>query len=338
MPDAAQQAHDERPATGVEAGDLEILSRGPIHEAFAALPQTRTSAPRSVPEFPPGVGESVPRFRPAGAADTVWIPGYWDWNDEVDSWVWITGVCARRPPADSGFLATGSPMPTVAHDACPASGGRAPRIRSLICPPPRLPNPRRPKASNRANSAGRVNGCRARTNSTGSRRKRRIFKRIGFGFRINTLGRPPDSSSSRVIGTIRSITAVGCSRLGADFTVGRYLETGVRAAHPAQRGQCNAGSVLRGRPRERITSAIILVPATCVTVFIPCRNMPSGITSRSTTIKIGTTAVRIPTGCATPRQPSASTGARYRSRQQTGRHGHECPDPADAHLGGRFCR
>jgi len=79
-------------------GDMEVLTRGPIHEAFAevsvneAKPETVIS--HSVPE---PINEIPPDYRPEG--DNVqWIPGYWSWDDEQNDFIWVSGVWRDLPP------------------------------------------------------------------------------------------------------------------------------------------------------------------------------------------------------------------------------------------------
>ena len=89
---AAQQA----PAA-VQQG-VEVLTRGPIHEAFA---ETITYDPTPgivVPKAPPNpIEEVAPDQRPQGA-NVAWIPGYWGWDDERNDFLWISGIWRALPP------------------------------------------------------------------------------------------------------------------------------------------------------------------------------------------------------------------------------------------------
>ena len=81
----------------IEAGELEILTRGPVHEAFAALPVDQPAVPPLVRQKPPAsLGEQIPRIKPAINAQ--WIPGYWHWNDDVNCWIWLSGTWRLAPP------------------------------------------------------------------------------------------------------------------------------------------------------------------------------------------------------------------------------------------------
>ena len=76
----------------------EVLTRGPVHEAFAgiisfdSLPGVVVSAvpPEPIEEIPPGE-------RPEGD-NVTWIPGYWAWDDERNDFLWISGIWRALPP------------------------------------------------------------------------------------------------------------------------------------------------------------------------------------------------------------------------------------------------
>lgn len=75
-----------------------VLTRGPVHEAFAE-PLTFDHSPGLVVKAaPPELLEEVPpTIRPSDPA-AVWIPGYWAWDDETESYLWVSGIW-RVPPA-----------------------------------------------------------------------------------------------------------------------------------------------------------------------------------------------------------------------------------------------
>jgi len=87
---------------GAEADDLpegvEVLTRGPVHEAFA-MPVTGEVRPGLVitKEPPADIEEVPPEYRPEGD-DVEWIPGYWAWEDEREDFIWVSGVWRRTPP------------------------------------------------------------------------------------------------------------------------------------------------------------------------------------------------------------------------------------------------
>jgi hypothetical protein len=82
-----------------EFGDgVEVLTRGPVHEAFA---ETVTYDPEPgivVTIAPPeSIKELPPDQRPDGV-NVDWIPGYWAWDDERNDFLWISGVWRALPP------------------------------------------------------------------------------------------------------------------------------------------------------------------------------------------------------------------------------------------------
>jgi hypothetical protein len=75
---------------------VEVLARGPVHEAFASL--TAEAVPtQPVPRHPPKpIEEMPPEEKPEG--DVLWIPGYWQWDDERKDFLWVSGVWRVAPP------------------------------------------------------------------------------------------------------------------------------------------------------------------------------------------------------------------------------------------------
>jgi hypothetical protein len=82
-----------------EAGaGVEVLTRGPVHEAFAETiafdPQPGivvSKAPREIIE------EVPPDQRPEGE-NVSWIPGYWGWDDDRNDYLWVSGTWRAVPP------------------------------------------------------------------------------------------------------------------------------------------------------------------------------------------------------------------------------------------------
>ena len=77
---------------------VEVLTRGPVHEAFA---ETITFDPEPgivAPQAPPADIEEVPpQQRPEGK-NLAWIPGYWAWDDERNDFLWLSGIWRALPP------------------------------------------------------------------------------------------------------------------------------------------------------------------------------------------------------------------------------------------------
>jgi hypothetical protein len=89
---AAQQA----PA--VDRDGVEILTRGPVHEAFAETVTFDPEPGMVISKAPPEpIEEVAPDQRPAGA-NVAWIPGYWGWDDERNDFLWVSGIWRALPP------------------------------------------------------------------------------------------------------------------------------------------------------------------------------------------------------------------------------------------------
>ncbi len=92
----------ETPPPAVEAGatdadGAEVLTRGPIHEAFAE-PVTEPEPTLIVPKKPPEDVEEVPPEYAPEEGTAIWIKGYWAWDDEREDYIWISGVHRVVPP------------------------------------------------------------------------------------------------------------------------------------------------------------------------------------------------------------------------------------------------
>ncbi len=77
---------------------MEILTRGPIHEAFA---ETVTFDPEPglvSPKSPPDAIEEIPPEQRLEGANVNWIPGYWAWDDERTDYLWVSGIWRAMPP------------------------------------------------------------------------------------------------------------------------------------------------------------------------------------------------------------------------------------------------
>jgi hypothetical protein len=81
-----------------EPADTDILTRGPVHEAFAEPISLDPGPGALAPVAPPDpIDEVPPDHRPRG--DYIdWIPGYWMWDDEFNDFIWISGIWRNIPP------------------------------------------------------------------------------------------------------------------------------------------------------------------------------------------------------------------------------------------------
>lgn len=84
---------EEVPQKGVE-----VLTRGPIHEAFA---EPLTVSPRPNPiihQKPPAAIEELPPDQKPEGTNIQWIPGYFTWDETGDDYIWISGLWRATPP------------------------------------------------------------------------------------------------------------------------------------------------------------------------------------------------------------------------------------------------
>ena len=76
---------------------IEVLARGPLHEAFAEQVNHDPQPGVTVGKTPPTpINEEPPEYKPEGN-NVLWISGYWAWDDEREDFIWISGVW-RTPP------------------------------------------------------------------------------------------------------------------------------------------------------------------------------------------------------------------------------------------------
>lgn len=85
------------------ADNVEILTRGPVHEAFAE-PHSYDAAQGMVVTVRPSeaIEEIPPEDMPEGD-NVMWIPGYWGWDDDRDDYIWVSGIW-RDPPPDRSWV------------------------------------------------------------------------------------------------------------------------------------------------------------------------------------------------------------------------------------------
>jgi hypothetical protein len=106
VPELRAQAFPEPPAAidaptansnGANNG-VNILTRGPIHEAIAQPINTGKVETLIVPKRPPEpIDEVAPDAKPDDET-AVWIPGYWAWDDDQNDFLWVSGVWRVPPP------------------------------------------------------------------------------------------------------------------------------------------------------------------------------------------------------------------------------------------------
>ncbi len=78
--------------------EVQVLTRGPVHEAFAETVTFDPEPGMVVPKAPPAAIEELPPEQKPEGANVTWIPGYWGWDDERSDFLWVSGVWRALPP------------------------------------------------------------------------------------------------------------------------------------------------------------------------------------------------------------------------------------------------
>jgi hypothetical protein len=75
----------------------EALPRGPVHEAYAQPADSQARPAPVIQRQPPTqIEEQPPDQKPPGAV--VWIPGYWQWDEDRSDFIWVSGFWRVPPP------------------------------------------------------------------------------------------------------------------------------------------------------------------------------------------------------------------------------------------------
>jgi hypothetical protein len=82
------------PANGDE--DVEVLARGQLHEAFASSGEQPGPSP-VIDKRPPDPVEELPPDQKPEGENVLWIPGYWDWDEDDKDFTWISGFWRNAP-------------------------------------------------------------------------------------------------------------------------------------------------------------------------------------------------------------------------------------------------
>lgn len=81
-----------------DAPGVDVLTRGPVHEAFASMVTFNPEPGMVVTKAPPNVIEEMPPAERPPGDNVAWIPGYWGWDDERNDFLWISGTWRALPP------------------------------------------------------------------------------------------------------------------------------------------------------------------------------------------------------------------------------------------------
>lgn len=93
----------------------EILTRGPVHEAFASTVNHDPEPGMVIDTAPPGAIEELPPEQRLEGDNVVWIPGYWAWDEEQGSFLWVSGVWRNLPPGREWIPGYWNPVTDQRH-------------------------------------------------------------------------------------------------------------------------------------------------------------------------------------------------------------------------------
>ena len=91
-------AQENPTSPAAESDEAEILTRGPVHEAFAGTVSFDPEPGLIVNKQPPDLIEEVPPEQQLEGENVTWIPGYWGWEEDQENFLWISGIWRNLPP------------------------------------------------------------------------------------------------------------------------------------------------------------------------------------------------------------------------------------------------
>jgi hypothetical protein len=78
--------------------ETEILTRGPVHEAFAETVSFEPEPGILISQQPPEPIDELPPDQELEGDNVTWIPGYWGWDEDSSDFLWISGIWRNIPP------------------------------------------------------------------------------------------------------------------------------------------------------------------------------------------------------------------------------------------------
>lgn len=104
-PFAVAQADVPAPPTPGEDAQgppgAEVLTQGPIHEAFAKPTGLNPQPGQTIKKRPPDPVQEIPPAQKPDGDNIVWINGYWAWDDDRNDFLWISGLYRNAPPGQT---------------------------------------------------------------------------------------------------------------------------------------------------------------------------------------------------------------------------------------------
>src|SRR5262249_54820905 len=83
---------------------IDVLQRGPVHEAYAQPTQKNSEPGPVITKQPPKAIEELPPEQKPEGENVQWIKGYWAWDTDKNDFVWVSGFW-RVPPSGRHWVA-----------------------------------------------------------------------------------------------------------------------------------------------------------------------------------------------------------------------------------------
>ncbi len=87
-----------RAEDSADPAGIEVLTRGPVHEAFAETVAYNPQPGLVVGKKPPEPIEEIPPEQRLAGENVEWISGYWAWDEDRDDFLWVSGIWRNVPP------------------------------------------------------------------------------------------------------------------------------------------------------------------------------------------------------------------------------------------------
>ena len=85
-------------APAIAADEVEVLARGPVHEAYAEPHESQPKATPIIAKEPPKPVEELPPDQKPEGENVQWLPGYWSYDEDRKDYLWVSGFWRVAPP------------------------------------------------------------------------------------------------------------------------------------------------------------------------------------------------------------------------------------------------
>jgi hypothetical protein len=119
---------------------IEVLARGPLHEAYAQPWEANPSPNQTIEQPPPEpLIEEPPDERPKGN-NVQWIPGYWQWDAQKNDFIWVSGFWRDSPTGRHWVPGFWAKVPKGYRWVSGHWAGEQERDYQFVEPPPNNPD------------------------------------------------------------------------------------------------------------------------------------------------------------------------------------------------------